>query len=130
MKNSMLCPFSINQPSGCMISRSFAESGAAPGHRASANCARYCGASANFVDIDPQDPDQRHEKRRRSDHAITAAFFLAQPVFDRFEVEPSHNHSDLVDFVVEREEGGKVKAELFPDISIGDAPVTAGEGAS
>ncbi len=31
--------------------------------------------------------------------------------------------------VVERDEG-KIKAELFPDISIGDAPVTAGEGAS
>ncbi len=32
--------------------------------------------------------------------------------------------------VVEREEEGKVKAELFPDISIGDAPLTAREGSS
>ena len=32
--------------------------------------------------------------------------------------------------VIEREDEGKVKAELFPDISIGDAPLTAREGSS
>jgi biopolymer transport protein ExbD len=32
--------------------------------------------------------------------------------------------------VVEREEEGKVQAELFPDISIGDAPPTVREGSS